>query len=342
MLTYLNVHLTYTLPVIAVLALITWPLVSRLELFKIAFVSTMAVAYTTPWDNYVVSRGAWTYEPDAVLAVLGHVPVEEYAFFVAQTAMTSLWAVACTRWSPACFHFNHDRASYGLIRWLPVAAMALTAVQGYRMAVPGTGTFYLGCILWWSCPAVAFLWFGAGNYFVKNAASAAVAIAVPTLYLCWVDRIALGHGVWHIGERTSLNVFVADGLPVEECLFFLIANVMVVLGGMAFDKSRGLADTYPSEFPLRYSATWSYNRQSMRAFVTAECDMPPGPVRDIRQCLNVLKTASNSFNIASFVFPAGKVTTPTYVFIFIIYFTSYNYLNANSSSPSRNRWSYER
>lgn len=305
MLSYIDVHFIYTLPVVTVLALITWPFISRLELFKIGFVCTMAFVYTTPWDNYIIFHNAWTYKPENILAVVGYVPVEEYMFFVVQTVMTSLWALICTRWSSACFDFNFNKTSYSLIRWIPILFLALTTIQGYNMATPGKNTFYLGCILWWSCPVIMFLWYGAGNYFVKKSTLTAIAVIVPTLYLCWIDRIALRDDVWHINEKTSLNIFVTDNLPFEECLFFLITNVIIVLGNMAFDKSYGLADTYTFDFPLCYNTSWRYNSQQMRAFLTAECDMSPSPVNDIRHCLNVLKRASKSFNAASFVFPAG-------------------------------------
>lgn len=307
MFTYIDVHLIYTLPVIAVLALITWPFVSRFELFKIVFVSSMAFIYTTPWDNYIIFHDAWIYKPENILAVIGYVPVEEYMFFVIQTIMTSLWVLICTRWSPACLYFNYNKMTYKLIRWIPILILALATIQGYRIAIPGKDTFYLGCIMWWSCPVIMFLWFGAGNYFIKKSTLTAIAVVVPTLYLCWVDQIALKNDVWHINEKTSLKIFLAEDLPFEECLFFLITNIIIVLGSMAFDKSYGLADTYPFEFPLRRVTNWRYNRQQMRAFVTAESDMSPSPVDDIQQCLNVLKTASKSFNVASLVFPAGKI-----------------------------------
>lgn len=307
MLTYIDVHSIYTLPVIIVLALITWPFLSRFELFKITFICTMAFVYTTPWDNYIIFHDAWKYKPENVLAIIGYVPVEEYMFFIIQTIITSLWTLICTKWSPACFNFNYDKQSYTLIRWIPISALAWMAYQGHRIAVPGKDTFYLGCILWWSCPVIMFLWYGAGNYFVIKLRSTTVAIVVPTLYMCWVDQIALNNYVWHINEKTSLNIFIAKDLPFEEFLFFFITNMIIVLGSIAFDKSYGLADIYTFEFPLRFSTSLSYNAQQMRAFLKAESDMSPSPVDDIRQCLNVLKTASKSFNVASHVFPAGKV-----------------------------------
>lgn len=57
----------------------------------------LAVVYTTPWDNYLVKHKIWWYGLDRVLATIGYVPVEEYAFFVLQTIMTCLWGYSCYR-----------------------------------------------------------------------------------------------------------------------------------------------------------------------------------------------------------------------------------------------------
>ena len=35
----------------------------------------LAVSYTTPWDNYLVWKGIWSYPPGRVLATIGWVPV---------------------------------------------------------------------------------------------------------------------------------------------------------------------------------------------------------------------------------------------------------------------------
>ena len=51
----------------------------------------LAFAYTTPWDNYLVFREVWGYPPGRVLATIGYVPVEEYAFFLLQPIMTGLF-----------------------------------------------------------------------------------------------------------------------------------------------------------------------------------------------------------------------------------------------------------
>lgn len=57
----------------------------------VAVLSALALAYTAPWDNFIIMQGVWTYRPARVLgATIGVVPIEEYAFYVLQVAFASL------------------------------------------------------------------------------------------------------------------------------------------------------------------------------------------------------------------------------------------------------------
>lgn len=305
----MDIHLRYTLTAIGVLATISRPFISQSEVFKMASISVMAVLYTTPWDNFIISSGAWSYPPDRILAFVGYTPVEEYMFFVVQTVLTVLWTLLCVRWSTPCMHFNYGRRSYLLIRWIPISILGAAAVIGYAITFQGRPTFYLGCILWWVCPVIMFLWYGAGNYFVKNIVPSTVAIVVPTLYLCWLDQIALKEKVWHINETTSLNVFVAEDLPLEEALFFFVSNLLIVLGANAFDKSQGMMDTYTASFPLRCGCSFSlrYIFQTFRAFTTPEYTMPSIVTEDIKTCMEIVRKTSKSIYAACKFFQSGKL-----------------------------------
>lgn len=301
----MDIHLMYTIPVIGALVLISWPFITRSEIFKITFICGISLVYTTPWDNYIIWKGAWTYPEDRVLAIIGYVPVEEYLFFIVQTTMTSLWALLCVRWSTPCLNFNYDKRTYLLIQWIPIKLLGVFTVVGYTMAVPGHHTFYMGCILCWLCPVLMFMWYGAGNFFVKKKVSAMVAIVVPTLYLCWVDQLALKNNVWHINESVSFNVVIIEDLPCEEAFFFFLVNLTIVLGGICCDKARGLMETYTSEYPLRFGINGPYIRQMFRAFVASEYSMSSVVAEDIQKSINVLNVASKSFTTASFLFQAG-------------------------------------
>lgn len=61
----------------------------------VAFTIVLALLYTTPWDNYLVATGVWTYDRERVWnIVLGYVPLEEYLFFVLQVVLTGLVTLA--------------------------------------------------------------------------------------------------------------------------------------------------------------------------------------------------------------------------------------------------------
>lgn len=306
MLTYIDVHLIYTLPVIGLLILIVWPFINRSEVLKIITISTVAVIYTTPWDSYVIYNGAWTYPPERVLAVIGIVPIEEYMFFVIQSVMTTLWTLLCVRWTIPCFSFNYNKSSYNLIRWIPILLLSIITVMGYKLAIPGQNTFYMGCILCWACPVLIFMWYGAGNFFVKKIVPSLIAIIVPTVYLWRVDQIALKNNIWHISESASLNIFFIDDLPVEEAFFFFVTNLFIVLAVHCCDKARGMMDTYSFQFPLKFGITWNFIYQMFSAFTTSECSMPSIVTEDIRTCADVLNIASKSFSTAGMFFQAGK------------------------------------
>ena len=51
----------------------------------------MALLWTTPWDNYLVASGIWSYGEGRVLGTIGYVPFEEYGFFCLQTLLVGLW-----------------------------------------------------------------------------------------------------------------------------------------------------------------------------------------------------------------------------------------------------------
>ncbi|KAL5245315.1 hypothetical protein ACI65C_012725 [Semiaphis heraclei] len=250
----------------------------------------LAVLYTVPWYSYFVyHHGAKTYSPGAVLAVVGNVPVEEYVLVVMQTVFTSLWALMFVHWSTPCLNFNFDKRSYLLIRWVPISLLAAVAAVGYAMTVRGQETFYLGSILCWASPAIALMWYGAGNFFTKKIIPSSIAIAGPTLYMCWV-------------ERTTVND--SGKFAPEEALFYFIANFMVVLAGSSYDKAYGMIVTYSLDFPHQFNVSCRFVRQMLRAFATSEYATPSDVTQDIKTSIKVLST-SNAFGTSNYLFHAG-------------------------------------
>lgn len=64
----------------------------------VALTVLVALAYATPWDNYLVATRVWYYDPARVWnIILGYVPLEEYLFFVLQTILGALVVLALLR-----------------------------------------------------------------------------------------------------------------------------------------------------------------------------------------------------------------------------------------------------
>jgi lycopene beta-cyclase len=66
--------------------------ITRSLCYTLIGISVIAVAYTGPWDNAIIINGVWSYGPHQVIgALVGHVPLEEYGFYLLQVALTGLF-----------------------------------------------------------------------------------------------------------------------------------------------------------------------------------------------------------------------------------------------------------
>ena len=191
----------------------------------------VALIYTTPWDNYLVATNVWWYNPELVTGiVLGWVPIEEYTFFVVQTIMSSLWIHFLARRLPikplpAPEEGSRMRwLSAGLVTllWLPFVVILVVGWQ------PGT---YLALTLAWALPPVILqLGFGA-DILWRHRALVFWGIVTPTIYLSIGDTFPIGAGTWTIDPMQSTGIFIGS-LPMEEFVFFLMTNTLIVLGSV--------------------------------------------------------------------------------------------------------------
>lgn len=192
----------------------------------------IAFLYTTPWDNYLVYRGVWSYGLDRVVGTIGYVPVEEYLFFILQPIMTGLWvSFLLGRWYSGQVRVEEgqEEASSGR-RYAYTALWLMLTLVGAGM-LTGTQSLYMGLILAWASPILAGMAWMSTDLFWSRRRVWALGIAVPTLYLWVADRIAIGLGIWDISNVYSFGVDPL-GLPLEEAVFFFLTNVLVVQGYM--------------------------------------------------------------------------------------------------------------
>lgn len=226
-----------------------WPVIAALAL--------IALLYTTPWDNYLVATRVWWYDPALVAGVtLGWVPLEEYLFFLLQPLLTGLWVLF-------------------LLRRLPVPDAPLKRSRALRRAsVLVTGLLWLGSLallaggwppgrylaleLAWALPPIMLqLGFGA-DILWQHRRLVLAGILAPALYLSAADALAIGSGTWTINPASSLGILLGGRLPLEEFLFFLLTNTLLVFGLALALKSVRL-------LPPRLRDRWSGRRRGIGA-----------------------------------------------------------------------------
>ena len=244
--TYLQYHLVFIVPVLLLLLLVSWretrggrSLAGAFREQKWAWRTLILfplipLIYTTPWDNYLVYKAVWTYPPERVLGRLGYVPYEEYAFFVLQTLITSLWLYFLLRRSGRT---QAEAAQVSprpwLTRWGQAAFWLGVAFVGVLL-LRSEPTFYLGLILAWACVVLSGLSAFGGDLIFGRPRVYWLAVLPPTVYLWATDLYAIHNGIWGISPKFTLGWNLFGILPAEEMVFFLITNLLVVTGVLAF------------------------------------------------------------------------------------------------------------
>ena len=187
----------------------------------------LALLYTTPWDNYLVATGVWYYNPRLVTGlVLGWVPIEEYTFFVVQTALAGYWWwFLARRILPVSVFTASMRIRLAVL--FPLAATWFVSAAFLATGWKPATYFALECV-WALIPIGIQLFFGA-DILWHHRRLVALTILPLTLYLSIADSFAIGSGTWTIAPGQSFNLFIG-ALPVEELVFFLLTNTLIAFG----------------------------------------------------------------------------------------------------------------
>lgn len=228
--TYFQILLVFIVPPVLVLANSLRGKATRTAWTLLGILVIVAVVYTTPWDNYLVANAIWWYDPALVTGItLGWVPIEEYTFFVLQTLFTGMFYLLVRRQMK---NTNAAHRQYSKrVRWfslLLVAAIWLVSV-GLLLAGGDRWRYLAITVAWAFLPIMLQVGFGA-DFLLAGWKTVGLAIALPTLYLCAVDWMAIGFGTWTISPDYTTGLLLAGQLPVEEAVFFLLTNVLVVFG----------------------------------------------------------------------------------------------------------------
>ncbi|MCU4717858.1 lycopene cyclase domain-containing protein [Halapricum hydrolyticum] len=228
-LTYVGFHAVFVAPPLFVLASVTAnrerSARSVVRTVPVVAILALALAYTTPWDNYLIHRGVWWYGEGVVAGRLWLAPIEEYLFVLLQPIVATLWLALVSE----SFEWPRKRITMTLRdRLLGVVAAAGIGVAGLAM-LTWPATFYMGAILSWAAPVLALQWAVGWRYLVARWRLTAIGTLAPALYFAATDRVAIHYGIWSLSERYTTGLTVG-GLPIEEGAFFVVTTLFVVQG----------------------------------------------------------------------------------------------------------------
>ena len=97
---------------------------------------------------------------------------------------------------------------------------------------------YLVLILGWFGPVLVIQWLLGGWLLISRWKVLIPGILLPTLYLTTADSFALRSATWTISPLQSLNLFLpVIRVPIEEAVFFLVTNTLIVQGVILFRES---------------------------------------------------------------------------------------------------------
>jgi putative membrane protein len=193
----------------------------------------LAVAYTTPWDNYLVATKVWWYDPKLVTGfLLGYVPIEEYTFFVLQTLLTGSWMLFLARNLPA----NEEKPKNPmLIRLGMTAALGLIWIRSVLAFIKGgSSRTYMSITLAWALIPIMIQTLFGGDILWQHRRLVALGIIPTSIYLSAADSLAIEGGTWTISPEKSINLKIGGKLPFEEALFFFLTNTLISMGFTLF------------------------------------------------------------------------------------------------------------
>lgn len=156
-------------------------------------------------------------------------------------------------------------------------------------------------IVVWVAPIFFMLWTFAYQVLLSLPRSKVlIPIWVPTLFLWIVDTLALQRGTWSIESGTKLGIHIWPHLEIEEALFFLVTNAMIVIGSCAFDNAIAILDAFPDLFPNVPGMPSPF--LMLKSLFTSTSKYDQERLDGLQNALTVLAKKSRSFYLASGVF----------------------------------------
>ncbi len=206
---------------------------SKKSLIGCGLLCFLAFTYTTPWDSYLIEQNIWNYSPGHVLGTLFLIPFEEYFFFFIQSIIGCFFTSFILSKRKQKKQYNLSVSSNNLIF---IGALFTFCSLGFYFLIPQGSIRYLLLILFWGVPIVGLQWILGFSILKSERITLITSLFFLTIYFWIADSIAIYKSIWVLPPETITNIKIMNILPIEEALFFLITNIMVVQGYILFTK----------------------------------------------------------------------------------------------------------
>lgn len=226
---YAGFHLVFNLPLLLLLAWFSPPVAwAPGSLVVTGVVFGVVMLFTSPWDNWAAKCGIWGFAEGRYWRKVKHLPVEEYAFFLIQSAQAMLLAACALEWLGP---FETPAHPLGL----PWQGMLLLAGAVVWVAVGWLGrgigissrAHYAWHLFYWFVPVVAAQWVIGWPILLERVEVLALVTLGLGTYLSVADWVAIRSGIWFFDKRQTTGHCVAPGMPWEEAAFFYLTSLLV-------------------------------------------------------------------------------------------------------------------
>lgn len=231
-LTYFKLHFFILLPIFGLAFLPPVPLKEEPREVKIIgytfpfIIAVCAIIFSTFWDNYVASKGVWTFDRSEMVAVIGHIPLEEYFWFVDHTLLASLWTLSLWR-SRDKTHSSEEQFGTAS-RITGTAICIILTIIGISM-LNIDKMFFIAVCLSFFCPVTAVLWWFGGQYFIRHGRITLLGVTMPTVYLLLIDAWSVREGVWAFSDKYITGVKLFGITDWSQIMIHLWPTIAVVL-----------------------------------------------------------------------------------------------------------------
>jgi lycopene cyclase domain-containing protein len=228
--TYFRFHLLFNLPLLLILVALTWSVPwGKEEALAFGSVLLAVMIFTTPWDNLAAKWGIWGFPREKFSFRVGYLPVEEYAFFLLQSANVMLAVRALFRFeSDWLIGLDTEVGKWTLI-CLGASAVPwiLVAIQLRWLRRKAGPCVNYAIHLAWFLPVIYLQWVLAPKLFGWHAGLLALVTVAFGVYYTLADLVAVRAGTWFFDEKQITGVKLGGILPWEEIAFFFLTSLLV-------------------------------------------------------------------------------------------------------------------